>query len=127
MFREIKDKTESLFRDVFYYSRVREGTMPSVSGDGDLFGFHVRRRKHLLLNKLCLQISLLSLWSTGKFCFCGNTLPSPGPVAENLCDVHCIGEPTQRCGGVKHVSVHTASKRVAGLAIASDASGTPIR
>ncbi|KAK3750741.1 hypothetical protein RRG08_022221 [Elysia crispata] len=100
--------------------------MPSVSGDGDLFGFHVRRRKHLLLNKLCLQISLLSLWSTGKFCFCGNTLPSPGPVAENLCDVHCIGEPTQRCGGVKHVSVHTASKRVAGLAIASDASGTPI-
>ncbi|GFR66289.1 polycystin 1-related, partial [Elysia marginata] len=61
-----------------------------------------------------------------KFCFCGNTLPSAGPVADSLCDVYCPAEPSQRCGGLKHVSVHTGSKAVAGLGLTSDAVGSPI-
>ncbi|RUS88494.1 hypothetical protein EGW08_003752, partial [Elysia chlorotica] len=62
----------------------------------------------------------------GKFCFCGNTLPAAGPGSESLCDVDCVAEPTQKCGGLKSVSVHTASKMLAGLQLTSDAVSSPI-
>ncbi|GFO31031.1 polycystin-1, partial [Plakobranchus ocellatus] len=62
----------------------------------------------------------------GKFCFCGNSLPPTAAVSESLCDVECVAEPTQKCGGVKHVSVHTSSKMVAGLVLTSDAAGSVI-
>ncbi|GFO38753.1 polycystic kidney disease 1-related protein, partial [Plakobranchus ocellatus] len=62
----------------------------------------------------------------GKFCFCGNSLPPTSAVSESLCDVECVAEPTQKCGGIKHVSVHTSSKMVAGLVLTSDAAGSVI-
>ncbi|XP_059156485.1 uncharacterized protein LOC131941308 [Physella acuta] len=65
--------------------------------------------------------------TSGKFCYCASTLPAAAPVNDTYCDMPCIGDKNQRCGGVKHVSVYTASKKISGLTISTSVENTIIK
>ncbi|CAL1538860.1 unnamed protein product, partial [Lymnaea stagnalis] len=55
--------------------------------------------------------------TAGKFCYCANSLPAVSPVADANCNVPCVGDTGQTCGGAKHVSVYQATQRISGLTI----------
>ncbi|KAH9502510.1 hypothetical protein Btru_068871, partial [Bulinus truncatus] len=59
--------------------------------------------------------------TSGKFCYCANTLPVNSPVADSFCDVPCVGAANQMCGGARHVSVYDSTMRISGLSVSTDA------
>ncbi|XP_055877058.1 uncharacterized protein LOC106077240 isoform X2 [Biomphalaria glabrata] len=64
--------------------------------------------------------------TSGKFCYCANTLPVSSPADDINCNLPCVGAANQMCGGAGHVSVYDATKKISGLSVSTDASNKVI-
>jgi len=59
---------------------------------------------------------------SGKFCFCGKSIPSHSMLDNSKCTMNCSGNAAQMCGGKNYISVYTASTAIVGLAVKVNAS-----
>eukprot|EP00043_Microstomoeca_roanoka_P015079 m.150305 g.150305 ORF g.150305 m.150305 type:complete len:678 (+) comp16171_c2_seq2:207-2240(+) len=59
-----------------------------------------------LCNALCQDYAYFGVQNGGTGCFCGNDYGSQGQVPSAYCNVTCIGDPLQNCGGPELNSVY---------------------
>ncbi|KAK3767525.1 hypothetical protein RRG08_003958 [Elysia crispata] len=57
----------------------------------------------------------------GKFCFCGNSLPTFLEGDAN-CNIACAGDSGENCGSATHIGVYSSLMAISGLQVSSDVS-----